>query len=380
MIQDVYIIGATGDVGTELVKQIFEKGDTDPTRHLNPTRIVGLASSTHTLYLPQGISPEQAFAFKNRDYSNADRYGNDSELLERARYGLRGEESTLVFVDVTSSKDPMHDPMTQFHLEVIKQSPYGLVTANKNPIALSDYKTFQILTQDVRRYGYRCSVMAGADAVPFVRDARDLNDRIHSIEGCLSGTNTFIPSELEKFEEDGVTLNSLSSIVRNAKKNRYTEPHPRDDLNGLDVARKLIVIARSAGLPIGINDISIKPFIPEEYLHEDSVDKFLDSLTSLDGGFRQRMADAKANGLTLRYVARIDMHGEIPLIEVSLQEVPKNSSLGSLEGTLNAIVIVTESYPRGYPIGPAPGAGLEVTARNVRRDLLDLLPRRGNRI
>mgnify|MGYP001574927211 CR=1 FL=1 len=374
MIQDVYIIGATGKVGRELVKQIFEKGDTDPARHLNPTRVVGLASSTHTLYLPQGISQEQASAFAKKDYAGTQKYGRLEELLERARYGLRGEESTLVFVDATA----LNEPMTQFHLKVIEQTPYGIVTANKNPIALSDYKTFLILTSDVRRYGYRCSVMAGADAVPFVRDAKDLDDKIYSIEGCLSGTNTFILSELEKFEEDGVTLRALSDTVRKAWKEGYTEPHPRDDLNGLDVTRKLIVIARSAGLPIGIDDISRKALIPEEYLHEDNVDKFLSRLTQLDGTYRQKMADAMAYGNTLRYVARIDMHGESPIIKVSLQEIPKNSSLGSLEGTLNAIVIITESYPKGYPIGPAPGAGLQVTARNIRRDMLDLLPQRRN--
>lgn len=372
MIQDLYIIGATGKVGQELVKQIFKKGDTDPTRHLNPTRIVGLASSTHTLYLPQGISQEQAYAFSSRSYTNADRYNHLGEFLERARYGLRGEENSLVFVDTTA----LSEPMTQFHLKVIEETPYGIVTANKNPIALSDYNTFRRLTRDTRRYGYRCSVMAGAGAVPFARDAKDLGDPIYVVEGCLSGTNGYITSELEKFEDGGETSRALSDIVREALNRGYTEPHPRDDLNGLDVARKLVVIARSAGMPIGIGDVAVKTLVPEEYLQEDDVGKFLSSLAALDGTFRQRIANTRANDLTLRYVARIDMHGESPVLEVSLQEVPKNNLLGGLEGTLNVIVITTESYPRGYPIGPVPGAGLDVTARNIRWDLLNLLPQR----
>ncbi len=372
MIRDIYIVGATGRVGQELVKQIFEKGDTDPTRHLNPTRIVGLASSTHTLYLPHGISPEQAFAFVGKHYEGAEKYSRLGELLEKARYGLRGDESTLIFVDVTA----LNEQMIQFHLQVMEQTPYGIVTANKNPIALSDYNTFQRLTRDTRRYGYRCSVMAGAGAVPFVRDAKDLGDPIYVVEGCLSGTNGYITSELEKFEGDRKTPKALSNIVKDAFNEGYTEPHPRDDLNGLDVARKLVVIARSAGMPIGIGDVAVKPLVPEEYLQEDNVDKFLSSLAALDGTFRQRIANARANGLTLRYVARIDMHGESPVLGVSLREVPKNSLLGGLEGTLNEIVITTKSYPRGYPIGPVPGAGLDVTARNIRWDLLNLLPQR----
>ncbi len=372
MVQDLYIIGATGKVGQELVKQIFEKGDTDPTRHLNPTRIVGLASSTHTLYLPHGISPEQAFAFAGKHYEGAEKYSHLRELLEKARYGLRGDESTLVFVDATA----LNEQMIQLHLQVMEQTPYGIVTANKNPIALSDYNTFQRLTHDTRRYGYRCSVMAGAGAVPFVRDAKDLGDPIYFIEGCLSGTNGYITSELEKFEDGGETSKAFSDIVRGALNKGYTEPHPRDDLNGLDVARKLVVIARSAGIPIGIRDVAVKPLVPEEYLHEDDVGKFLSNLASLDETFRQRTANARANGLTIRYVARIDMRGKSPVLEVSLQKVPKNSLLGSLEGTLNQIVVTTESYPRGYPIGPVPGAGLDVTARNIRWDLLNLLPQR----
>lgn len=366
MIQDVYVMGATGRVGSEVVRQIFEKGDTDPTRHTNPTRIVGLASSTHTLYISQGISPEQAFNFTKKDYKGAETYGKYGELLEKARYGLRNDESQLVFVDVTA----LNEPMTQFHLQIIGQTPYGIVTANKNPIALSDYNTFQTLTQDVGRYGYRCSVMAGADVVPFVRDAKDLQDTILKIEGSFSGTLGYVSSELEKGR-------LLSGVVREAFDEGYTEPHPRDDLNGLDVARKLVVIARSAGLTIGIGDINVKPFVDESYFNENDVELFLDSLKGSDEIFSKRMADAKRNNFTLRYVATIDYSGDTPRLEVSLREVPKTSPLGGLEGTMNKMVITTEAYPNGYVI-EAPGAGLEVTARNIRRDLLELLPQRKN--
>lgn len=364
MIQDVYIIGATGRVGQELVKQIFKSGDTEHNRHFNPTRIIGLASSTHTLYLPQGISQEKAIAFSSKKYEGADTFKHLGELLERARYGLRGEESSLVFVDVTA----LNEPMTQFHLQVIGQTPYGVVTANKNPIALSDYSTFQKLTHDTKRYGYRCSVMAGADVVPFVRDARDLNDPIISVEGCFSGTNSYIAFELEKGRP-------FSKVVREAFNRGYTEPHPIDDLNGLDVARKLIVIARTAGLRKDISDVVVRPFIDESYLQNNDVEQFLQSLDDLDAQFNGRMQAARSNGATLRYIARMDADSGEAELEVSLQEVPKNSPLGSLEGTMNKIVLTTEAYQHGYVV-EAPGAGLEVTARNIRRDLLDLLPQR----
>ena len=263
--------------------------------------------------------------------------------------------------------------MIQFHLRVIEETPHGIVTANKNPVALSDYDTFQRLTQDSRRYGYRCSVMAGAEAVTFVRDGRDLNDPLYVVEGCFSGTNGYITSGLE---DDGRTL---SSVVKEAYDKGYTEPHPRDDLNGLDVARKLVVIARSAGLPVALKDVVVTPLIPEEYLLEDDVGRFLGNLAKLDEGFRERMVNARSNGSVLRYVTRIDARSENPILEVSLQEVPRDSPLGGLEGAMNKIVLTTEAYPKGYVV-EAPGAGLEVTALNIRRDLLDLLPERRNEI
>ena len=370
MIQDVYIMGATGNVGKELVRQLFERGDTDPNRHVNPTRIVGLASSTHTIYLPQGILPEQAYAFTSKGYSDAhaDTYTDHGTLIDRARYGFRAGGSTLVFVDVTALKQEM----TKFHLQVIRDTPYGLVTANKNPIASSDYAIFKELTADIRRYGYRCSVMAGAEAIPFIRDARDVNDPIHSVQGCFSGTNGFITSELEKCDADGKSKR-LSDIVKEAHKCGYTEPHPRDDLNGIDVARKLVIIARSMGLPIGMENVLREGLIPKEYLLEDDVPKFLDNLVNLDSGFAMKIANAKSHGSTLRYVASIDMQGEIPVLEVSLKEVPQESLLGMLKSTKNQLVITTKTFSDGYPIGPLPGAGIDVTAQNVRRDLLYLL-------
>lgn len=369
MIQDLYIVGATGNVGSTLVKQIFEKGDTNSTRHLNPTRVVGLASSSHTLYLPHGISQEQAFAFAGKDYKGAERYSHLGELLERAGYGLRGEESTLVFVDTTA----LNEPMIQFHLQVIEQTHYGIVTANKNPIALSDYATFQKLTHDARRYGYSCSVMAGAEAVPYIRDAKDLNAGLRTIDGCLSGTCGRNTSDLENNVP-------FSKSLRRAYDDGDTEPHPRDDLNGLDVARKLVVLARTAGSPVGMGDVHREPFIPEKYFLEDDVERFLSLVKELDDPFKERMNNAQSSGLTLRYIAHMDISGETPVLELSLKEEPKESSLGSLVGKDNKISIVTGIYPNGKPIGPVPGAGLDVTAENIRRDLLYLLPQRKNSI
>ena len=369
MIQDVFIIGATGRVGSSLVRQIIEKGDMSCDRHANPTRIVGLASRDHFMYSSRGISSEKASAFSNRNFNNAQKYWDIYEILNAAN-GWGTKESSLVFIDATAA----NEPLSRFHLEVIKNTSHGIVTANKNPITLFPYDAFRQLTKKPRKYGYRCSVMAGAEAVPFLQDLKDLNDRLYAIEGCFSGTLGYITSELEKDLP-------LSDIIREAHVLGYTEPHPRDDLLGMDVAKKLCILARTAGYNVNLDDIKVMPFVSKEFLMEDDADKFLGALkdvkyiNAMDANAADRMNDAKKRGNTLRYVARMDAREEKPELEVSLQEVPKDSNLGHIPIGKNKIVITSEAYPNGYSIESI-GAGLDVTARNIRRDLLTLLPER----
>ena len=369
MIQDVFIIGATGNVGKTLVSQILDEGDLN--RQPIPTRIVGLASATNFIYSPLGLDAVVATGFAKRFYfgngMESNPYKSHDELLSAVGLATRDTPTQLVFVDVT----PLKNEMTNFHLEVINYTPYNIVTANKNPISLSDYSTFEMLTHDVRRYGYKCSVMAGAHAVPIVQELRDLNDVPRLIEGCFSGTLGYITSELQKGE------GSFSEILAAARSEHYTEPHPRDDLSGLDVARKLIVLARTAGYRVELKDINLEPFIPNEYLAEDDISRFMSSTTRLDSHFSERMKSLKDQGKTLRYVASMDAT-EFPVkLGVRLSEVPLESSLGSLEGTLNKIIIVSKVHPREKPYEiSSQGAGPDVTAQNIRSDLLALLPKR----
>lgn len=363
MIQEIFIIGAPGNVGSTLVTQIFKEGDTNTELHSNPTRIVGLASSSNFLYSPMGISEQDARRFIGRDFSDAIPYSDLRGIIEAAEIGFR-RQSSLVFVDATAAGEEM----TKFHLNVIKHTPYGMITANKNPVASSDYETFQILTANPKRYGYRCSVMAGADAVPFLRDAIDLNDGVHRIEGCLSGTNMYLVSQAQG--------RRLSEVVREAL-GKYTEPDPRDDLSGFDVARKLVVLARTAGFNVGLADVALKSFIPQEYFRDESIWDFLKRLECHDSHFAELVNSARENGNVLRYVATMNVEQNQPILEVSLKEVPLESKLGMLEGRTNKVLITTNYYTKDNPyVVEGPGAGLDVTARNIRRELLEMLPER----
>ena len=349
MFQDDFIIGATGNVGLTTVRQIFNEGDTDPKRHENPTRIVGLASSTHFLYDPNGIKREVAFAFAERKRKGKTYKGLDTflDIADSA-------SSPIEFVDITA----LGTLMTRFHLSVIGTTNHGIVTANKVPLTEVDFSTFQFLTRNVRRYGYRCSVMAGAEAVDFIQDARDLGDKITGIEGCFSGTLGYVVTRLHQGA-------SFFQAVAEAREKGYTEPNPIEDLSGKDVGRKLLTLGRTVGLDHAYSDINVVPLALQKDLKKNDKD------------FAERVRKAERKENVLRYVASLKFKDEKPILEASLREVPKDSPLGALNGTNNKIMITTDIYDSLKPyIVEAPGAGLDVTARNVRRDLLKHLKQR----
>jgi len=360
MIQNIFIFGANGNVGRTLVRQIYEKGDTNPDKHKNPTRIVGLGSISDYILCPHGLSPEVAIAY-SKTASGESRYAL-SDVLNFARSRFQ----QLTFVDVTAARELMRD----FHLEVMDNSEFGIVTSNKNPLTMMTTDEFRRVVAKTGRYGYRCSVMAGANAINELIDFRDLGDSVRGIEGCFSGTLGYICTGLQQER-------SFSEIVREARKLGYTEPHPREDLSGKDVAKKILLLARTAGLDLSMENLTITPFIPLDYLGIENTEQFLEALEQLDISFLKKIKKAKARGNVLRYVARLGFQGDKPVVEIGPRNIPATSPLGTLTGTLNKIVIATDTYTPEKPcIIEAPGAGLEVTAQNVRRDLLNQLQAR----
>ncbi len=358
MLQNVFIIGATGKVGSRLVSQIFEKGDTDRLKHINPTRIVGLASKSSFIYSAEGINEKNARLFsakkEGRGYRGA-----------AALFGvIRKSSENISVVDVTASGG-----MLSLHKRIIEETRHRIVTANKVPLTSCDFNTFQKLASETRRYGFRCSVMAGAEAIDKLRDLRDLGDPPTSITGCFSGTLGFITTGLEKGSR-------LSEMMAKAVELGYTEPNPANDLDGSDVARKILILARTAGFRVDLKDVLITPFIPAQYLSESDPRVFFRSLERLDSKFEKKMDNLLKKGKTLRYVADMKLTRRRPLISVGLRSVDLESPLGQLKGTANKIVIRTKTYGDAYYSVEAPGAGVEITAQNIRRDLLYQLDNR----
>ena len=239
-----------------------------------------------------------------------------------------------------------------------------IVTPNKkaNSGALRDYQAIK----DARRvagshYLYEATVGAGLPVIQTLRDLRETGDDIRSIEGIFSGTLAYLFNVY-----DGTV--PFSSIVRAAKQKGYTEPDPRDDLSGTDVARKLIILGREMGLALELSDVRVESLVPAD-LTACSAEEFLDRLPAFDQALAERYQAAKAKGQVLRYVGRLDISGSAT---VGLVTLDAKHPFANIALTENVVRFETRRYCDNPLIVQGPGAGPEVTAGGVFGDLLRL--------
>jgi homoserine dehydrogenase len=195
----------------------------------------------------------------------------------------------------------------------------------------------------------------------------DTGDRVSVIEGCLSGTLGYLCTQLER----GVPY---SEAVSEAHSLGYTEPDPRDDLSGQDVARKALILARTVGWPLEMVDLTVEPLYSDG-LSTLSRQAFMAATPSMDEFYAGRVRHAASEGRVLRYVARIGPDGG----RVGLAPVPQDEPLGALRGPANYVAFYTDRYAENPLVISGPGAGPEVTAAGVLGDVIDLALRRVRR-
>jgi aspartokinase/homoserine dehydrogenase 1 len=248
-----------------------------------------------------------------------------------------------------------------------------VVTPNKkaNSGPLGYYESLK----DARRnagthYLYEATVGAGLPVIQTIRDLRETGDEVTSIEGIFSGTLAYLFNVYDGTEP-------FSTIVRAAKAKGYTEPDPRDDLSGTDVARKLIILGREIGLPLELSDVQVESLVPPE-LAACGADEFLDRLPEFDSRMQARFADASASGEVLRYVGRLDAAAR--RATVGLVRLPRRHAFANIALTDNVVRFATRRYCDNPLIVQGPGAGPEVTAGGVFGDLLRLCAYLGAKI
>jgi len=202
-------------------------------------------------------------------------------------------------------------------------------------------------------------------ALPIISTLRDLvetGDNVRSIEGIFSGTLAYLFNVFDGSE-------AFSDIVKVALDNGYTEPDPRDDLSGMDVARKLSILARELGMRIELSDIDIENLVAPE-LQDCSVEDFLDALPGYDTAMLDRLNAAKAQGEVLRYVGQLDIPNQ--KASVKLRSLPADHSFAHINLTDNIVSFASSRYSENPLVVQGPGAGPEVTAAGVFADLLRL--------
>ena len=239
-----------------------------------------------------------------------------------------------------------------------------VVTPNKkaNSADLAYYRSLR----EARRaagthYLYEATVGAGLPVITTVRDLRETGDEIRSIEGILSGTFAYLFNTY-----DGTV--PFSRIVADAKAKGLTEPDPRDDLSGMDVARKLIILGREMGLDLEMSDVQVESLVPEA-LANCSIEEFLQRLPEFDAAMQTRYQKARAEGQVLRYVARLDASGTAA---VGVTRLDQHHAFANISLTDNVVRFVTRRYCDNPLIVQGPGAGPDVTAGGVFGDLLRL--------
>jgi aspartokinase/homoserine dehydrogenase 1 len=239
-----------------------------------------------------------------------------------------------------------------------------VVTPNKkaNSASMDYYDSLKVARRaGASHYLYEGTVGAGLPVIQTLRDLRETGDEINSIEGIFSGTLAYLFNLY-----DGTV--PFSAIVRDAKQRGYTEPDPRDDLSGTDVARKLIILAREMGQRLDLGDVKVESLVPTD-LAAGSIDEFLDGLAGYDAPMLERYKKAKAAGKVLRFVGRITAQGDAT---VGVVELDAKHAFANIALTDNVVRFATARYNNNPLIVQGPGAGPGVTAGGVFADLLRL--------
>jgi bifunctional aspartokinase / homoserine dehydrogenase 1 len=339
-----------GTVGRVLLAQIATQ--VDRLRELNlDLRVRGIASSKRMLLeeTPVDLSRWQQ------------RMAEAGEPLDMAKFINHVQADYVphtVVIDCTASADVANQ-----YCDWLRRGIH-IVTPNKkaNSGTLSYYRALQETKRAAgTHYLYEATVGAGLPVIHTLRDLRETGDDITRIEGIFSGTLAYLFNVFDGSE-------SFSSIVRAAKAKGYTEPDPRDDLSGMDVARKVIILGREMGLTLEISDVQVEGLVPEA-LTKCSVGEFMERLPESDASMAAILSDARSKNQVLRYVGRIDADGKAT---VGLMRLDRKHAFANIALTDNVVRFATRRYCDNPLIVQGPGAGPEVTAAGVFSDLLRL--------
>jgi aspartokinase/homoserine dehydrogenase 1 len=347
---NVFCLG-TGQIGTTLFQQLHSHQDFLQENNDIHVRVIGISNTRKMFIKPEGIDLE---SWQEELVGK----GTAADLPQFIEHMISLNLPDCVLVDNTASAEPVG-----FYEKVLNAS-ISVVTCNKvgNSGSYAQYRGFK----DAARkhnvdFFYETNVGAGLPIVKTLKDLMMSGDRVRKIEAILSGTISFI---FNNFKGDA----DFHDIVKLAQEKGYTEPDPRDDLNGTDFMRKMLILSRDAGHAMEPEDIELENMLPAACMEAESVADFYEQLKASADYFNGLKAKAESSGKVLRYIGKLE-NGKV---NISLQMVDDTHPFYMLSGSDNIISFNTDRYIDRPMVVKGPGAGAEVTAAGVFADLVNV--------
>ncbi|MBT8266449.1 MAG: bifunctional aspartate kinase/homoserine dehydrogenase I [Bacteroidia bacterium] len=344
---NLFITGV-GNVGERLLEQIQQQRKFVKEQHKVNIRIVGISNSRTMHFDDDGIS------LKNWQdlLKNGEKASLEGFLAKVKSLNLRNS----IFVDITASES-----VAAMYSNYLKEN-IAVVACNKIA-GSSDYKNYNELKYLSRKYNapflFETNVGAGLPVIDTLNHLITSGDKINTIQAVLSGSLNFVFNNF-----NGETR--FHDVVKQAQDEGYTEPDPRVDLSGIDVARKILILARESGIEMNLEQIKTASFLTEDAMSAPSVDAFYQTLVKNESHYQDLYESAKQKNCQLKFVAEFS-NGEA---QVGLQEIPEGHPFYNLKGKDNIVMFYTERYPENPMIIKGAGAGAEVTASGLFADIM----------
>ncbi len=344
---NLYVMGV-GNVGSRLLRQIEKQHSYLRKHHKLNIRVIGISNSRTMVFHEEGIELDKWEEHLSQG-EKADIHRFFDKLVE-----LNFRNS--IFVDNTASNE-----VADTYENYLRNS-IAVVTCNKIACS-SELDRYNLLKELSRTYNtpflYETNVGAGLPIIDTLKHLVASGDKVHKIQAVLSGSLNFV---FNNFKED----TRFAEIVKRAQDEGYTEPDPKIDLSGIDVMRKILILARESGYALNISDIKNNSFLPEASLATENNEAFYDSLEQHESHFQDLLAGALKSDAKLKYVAQFE-NGKA---SVGLQHIHREHDFYNLEGSDNIVLFFTDRYTEQPLIVKGAGAGAEVTASGIFADII----------
>jgi aspartokinase/homoserine dehydrogenase 1 len=347
---NVFLVGPSGLIGNTLLQQIkYQRNYLSNEKHIE-INITGVINTRKMLIESNGLEIDTL-------EGSLEKRGLTSNINTFIQNMITLNFANSVFIDCSASKEICN------HYEEILKKSISVITPNKiaNTLGTVKYKTLrEAANRSNAKFLYETNVGAGLPVINTLTNLLDSGDKILKIEAVLSGTLSYIFNSYKGEKK-------FSDVVLEAKEKGYTEPDPRDDLSGLDVARKALILSREIGIEMELDEISVQNLVPAN-LQTVSVDEFLARLDEINNSYELLKDQAMSQNKVLRYMAVIEAGN----VSISLLSVDGSHPFYNLTGSDNMIVFTTERYKNNPLVIKGPGAGAEVTAAGVFAELISL--------